>query len=920
MSSPCITSSHPDLPAPLWAADLLTERLRARGGGSGTGTDALVRIVPPADAGAAGLAGRWRERHGRDLDGVEGAYAMGAAGDGAVQIAAGDEQGYTYALLELCEIVEHADEPLVALRTIAEQLERPRNPVRAITRAFTTETVDRDWFHDRDFWDEYLTELASSRINQFSLALGAGNDYLIDRRVEDNYLYFPYPFLLAVGGYDVSVDGLAEQERQMNLATLQHIGRVATRRGIAFGLGLWNHSYRFDPDADTERWPVRGLDGDNHAEYCRDALRELLRQCPDIVRLTLRSHFEGGVPEPTHEFWRVVLSCLPDIDRSVELDLHLKGVGEPLREIVTELEVPVRLSSKYWAEHQSLPYHQSSIRDNERLGGRRARELDQKASGIERASLPPKPTTQRWLPGTGHPNKGTSGTEETSKRSFTRYSYGDYGYDGREWPLVHRVWPGTQRVLLWGDPTMAAAYGRHASFAGADGVEWFEPLSFLGKKNSAVAGAPNGPRRNRDIYTDPQLQAAVGDWRKFRYTYRLLGRAGYDPDTAVEVLTRTQRAALGPAAEPALRALALGSRVLPLTVATHAPSTACNVYWPEIVTPVPVAGRVSQPENPFAGQGWPTSSDFDMIPPYSFGNVSALDPELFSNAVELAEEIRAGSPSGRENPLAVAARMDRMADAIFAAVDEAVALAGDDWTPELVVALADSRILANLARYYAAAQRTAVGYELRDHGAAMLEWAIEQQRTAITAWEEICAAADEVGYVDDLPFGQTEYSRGSWSWRRPFLAADLASLEQALGEASGGGPAGGADPEELVRQWTPVSAPRGEHLAPERLIEGEATRIEWRSDDPRVTGVTLRWRPVNQALAYSSIDLTREGDAWVGQIPAQVPGDPYPLQYHFRVHGDDAAWAWPGLDEDLANQPYVVVHHDPAISWGRGDR
>src|SRR5690606_24448081 len=126
-------------------------------------------------------------------------------------------------------------------------------------------------------------------------------------------------------------------------------------------------------------------------------------------------------------------------------------------------------------------------------------------------------------------------------------------------------------------------------------------------------------------------------------------------------------------------------------------------------------------------------------------------------------------------------------------------------------------------------------------------------------------------------------------WRRPFLTADLASLEQALGEARGGGADGGADPEELVRRWMPVSAPRGEHLAPERLIEGEATRIEWRSDDPRVTGVTLRWRAVNQALAYSSIDLTREGNAWVGQIPAQVPGDPYPLQYHFRVHGDDAA-------------------------------
>ncbi len=899
-------SSVPTLPDRFWAREQLTEQLERRGVHVGAGAGMRVVVAAPEDPVVAGLVARWRDEHGLELAATAGAFAVCAGDDGAsLLVSAGDEQGYGYAFLELADVVQYAGDVREALLGIREHVERPRNSVRAITRPFTAEAVDRAWFHDRAFWPQYLTELAVSRINEFSLALGAGNDYLIDRRVEDNYLYFPYPFLIDVGGYDVRVEGLSSEERSLNLDTLRFIGQEATRRGIAFGLGLWNHSYRFDPEADTERWPVRGIGPDNHAEYCRDALAALLRACPDVVRLTLRSHFEGGVPEPTHEFWRIVLGELPNVGRPVELDLHIKGVGPELREIVAKLGVPVRLSTKYWAEHQALPYHQSSIRENERLGGRRAAQR-------ERDAAQPKP----WLPGTGHPDKGTTGTEVTSKRSFTRYSFGDYAYDGREWPMVHRVWPGTQRVLLWGDPVLAAAYGRHASFAGAEGIEWFEPLAFLGKKDSATVGCPDEPRTTRALYTDAGLQASVDDWRKFRYTYRLLGRAGYDPETPVAELTRAHRAALGPAAEPALRALALASRVLPLTVATHAPSTACNVYWPEIPTPVPVTGRTPPAVNPLAARGWPVSSDFDMRPPYSFGNVSALDPELFSNAVELAQEVVAGRPSGRENPLDVAARMDTLADAVLDALAEAAEAAPAGHPPELTVILTDAAVLAYLARYYGAAQRAAVGYELRSLGAAMLEWAVEQQRAALAAWDEICRAAEEGSYMIDLPFGQTDYSRGSWPDRRPFLEDDLRALQTALVEADVA-QEGAIGPEELERRCRRTPAPAGEHKPPAALVPGTPSPIEWRSDDPRVTGVTLRWRPVNQALPYASVDLRRDGQRWSGEIPAQGPEASFPVQYHFRVHGEAEAWAFPGLSQDLTNQPYFVVHTDPSITWGR---
>jgi len=42
--------------------------------------------------------------------------------------------------------------------------------------------------------------------------------------------------------------------------------------------------------------------------------------------------------------------------------------------------------------------------------------------------------------------------------------------EDRKYAVLHRIWPGTQRLLLWGDPLMAAAYGRASNFAGSDGV------------------------------------------------------------------------------------------------------------------------------------------------------------------------------------------------------------------------------------------------------------------------------------------------------------------------------------------------------------------------------------------------------------------------------------------------------------------
>src|SRR6185369_18091413 len=120
---------------------------------------------------------------------------------------------------------------------------------------------------------------------------------------------------------------------------------------------------------------------------------------------------------------------------------------------------PVVISPKYWAEHMGMPYHQAAIRELE---------------------MPPQ----------GAADRGVFALSNGS-RKFLRYGYGDLLTEDRKYGILHRIWPGTQRLLLWGDPAFAAAYGRAASFCGSLGMELCEPLSFKGRKGSGLPGGRN---------------------------------------------------------------------------------------------------------------------------------------------------------------------------------------------------------------------------------------------------------------------------------------------------------------------------------------------------------------------------------------------------------------------------------------------
>ncbi|HUX88412.1 MAG TPA: hypothetical protein VMW65_15525 [Chloroflexota bacterium] len=789
--------------------------------------------------------------------------------DWPTTIAAGyDVRGLVYAVLELTDRVACAEDPLAALRIERPLVERPANPIRSIARLFSSDVEDKAWFYDRDFWRAYLSELATHRYNRFNLTLGLG--YNFPRRVSDVYLYFSYPFLLDVPGFSVRARGLADSERDRNLEMVQFIGDEVKARGLHFQLALWTHAYEWI-DSPEANYLIDGLSSDNHAAYCRAAVRLLLQKVPTVDGVTFRVHGESGIPEGSYDFWREVFTGVKECGRSVEIDMHAKGIDQRTIDLARETKLPTVVSPKYWAEHQGLPYHQAGIRELEQV--RESGNWEQSYMALSAGS-----------------------------RRFTRYGYADLLPEDRTWGILYRIWPGTQRLLLWGDPAMAAGYGRFSHFAGCDGVELCEPLSFKGRMGSGLTGS-------RDGYADQTLAAAgpSADWQKYRYLYRVWGRLLYNPEHDPDGWQRFSREQFGAAAPFMDSALANASRILLLITTAYHPSASNNRYWPEVYTNMPMAWPDGETRpHPYS----------DTPTPRRFGTVSPLDPELFSSVEDFVDEVITSEHTGRYSPLDVAGWLQRFADTALASLNDGQRRASNPNAPEFRRWAADVEIQSGLGHFFAQKLRAGVAYTLFKRTGQMseLSTAIDHYRRAREAW----AAAAEAGkvYRSDLTFGREPWLRGHWADRLPAIDLDIADLEAELAQASAKPIAtatAGPSLSGLLTAPSPVR-PVIAHVPPASFRPGEPVPVELSLvGDASGISIALRYRHVNQAESYRSTGMepvvAAEGPArYRASIPNEYTDSPFALEYFFvlRSKGGDA-WLAPGFEPDLANQPYYVV-------------
>jgi hypothetical protein len=778
----------------------------------------------------------------------------------AVAVCSAGARGLMYGVFELADRVEHAADPLATLRSTAHESERPFTRVRAIGRPFVSDVEDKPWFHDRAFWPSYFAMLARHRFNRFHFCLGLGYDTL--REVRDSYLLFAYPFLLGVPGYQVRATNLPDAERDRNLEMLRAISAEAAAHGIDFQLGLWTHWHAFADSPDCN-YPIEGLTSERLAPYCRDALTEVLRACPSITGVTLRTHYESGVREGSYTFWKTVFEAMPKAGRTLELELHGKGLDQTMIANALATGMPVRVSPKYWAEHTGLPYHQTAIRDLE------LPHVDTSGDGFSALS--------------------------TGVRNHTRYGYADFMQETRPYGVMFRVFPGSHKFLLWGDPLTAAAHARAFGFCGSDGAELFEPLSFKGRRGS-------GRTDGRCAYRDAAL-APRRDWEKFAYTYRVWGRLLYNPDAQPDVWRRALRQDYGAAAAGVESALGPATRIFPLVVTAHLPSAAHDTYTPECYSNQSMVDPAASPRYS------------DTPEPRVFGRVSPLDPEIFSTIDEHARDSLAGRRGGKYSPIEVAQWIDDLAASAERGLRLVRDSAGRAPATAVRVALVDIGIQVGIGRFFAEKLRAGVLLAIHEHTGdrEALVQALARYRSARDAWSRMTADASAV-YVPDITFGPLPDQRGHWADRLPAMDADIAALDRRLAtlapKADRSAAAAAAVAAAVARQSRDAVAFR--HTAPAGFTRGRAIEIALDGPPSGVSSVTLHYRRVTQAERYVAVEMTRRGPGFAASIPATYTDSPFPVQYYFVWRtGPASAGLYPGLPADLAGQPYFVLRQHP---------
>jgi hypothetical protein len=789
----------------------------------------------------------------------------------ALSIFAGNERGFIYALLELAERVRYGREPIAAMHFSEPLKEATANEVRSVSRYFCSEVEDKPWLYDRDFWLGYLDLLAACRFNRF--CLGFGLEYDFPRGVTNDYLHFPYPYVLKVPGYGVRVmqlaaaDGtalpapvvLSDHEQQMNLDALKFIAVQTAARGLHFQLGIWTHAYEWT-DSPNAYHRIEGLTPDTHASYCRDALAMLLKECPEIQGLTMRMHGESGIPEGSNDFWQTLFEAVKGCGRTVEIDMHAKGVDEKMISIAVATGMPVKLGAKYAAEHQSLGYQQADIR---------ALEI-------------PKP---------GHTGEGPFSLS-SGARSFTRYGYADFLKAGAPYKLLFRLWPGTQRHLLSADPEMAAAYGRTAHFCGAVGLDLMEPLTFKGREGS---GQPGGRCAYADVALEPKY-----DWQKFELYYRVWGRRLYDPGANPEAWRRWMRTQFGTGTMAAETAVANAGRTLPLLTSAHLPSASNHSFWPEIYANMPIV-RGSEP-SPYS----------DTPEPRCFGTVSPLDPQLFATIDDHAADLLANAANPRYSPIEVAQWMEDCANAASTALDDARRRTIARRSAAFRRMEADVEIQIGLGRFFAAKLRAGVLYAIFEQSQDINAGreALDEYRMAREAWADMATRAATV-YRADISYGIVPMRRGHWSDRLSAIDEDLEALTEQIksvgrtdvsteGTRIAIGAATGRPGRPLAAcvHHPPASFEAGAPLALSVtvLVASE------------VTSMRLHYRHTDQAERWKQVEMQQDGESFTAAIPADCTQSDFPLEYYFDLEAKNGATRLePLFNATLSNQPYYAL-------------
>jgi hypothetical protein len=176
----------------------------------------------------------------------------------------------------------------------------------------------------------------------------------------------------------------------------------------------------------------------------------------------------------------------------------------------------------------------------------------------------------------------------------------------------------------------------------------------------------------------------------------------------------------------------------------------------------------------------------------------------------------------------------------------------------------------------------------------------------VIAWDRIADLSRDI-YHDDLTYGPQSWLRGSWQSRQAEMRAELLDLEA---QRSGGRTESLALSPEAARAVAALRARRpvvqtDGVTAPDSFRRGEPITVHYAG--PADAAPMLRYRVVDQSQRWKALAMAPEGNGHAATIPGDYLDTPFHLQFFVSVTAEGEARLAPGLDADLANQPYVLV-------------
>lgn len=754
-------------------------------------------------------------------------------GQPVLLVAGRDPRGLAYALADAARAVElgRGADPWAPVR---DAVEAPFLRTRGLTVHLFNADLEKDWYFDERFWRGYFAMLAGHRYNLFSLTFAD----------QTNYLNPPYAYLVEVPGFpNVRVKGMAEAERRRNLEMLRRISDLARDHGLEFHLGLWMQLPvpRYAGPVLVEQIP----EGAAAANYCAEGLKQVLQACPAIRGVQLRMNAEAGVPEEQQaEFYRPLFRAIHDCGRPVRVDLRYKGLRPETTKAAFDAGLGVTVSTKFWCEHMGLPYHP---------------------------------------------------TAEDPLYRESRYGFGSMLTYPRAYRVVYRLWTvGSQRLLLWGDPTYAARFAHSCRLGGGEGFEVFAPLT-----NKGYGNEPGSWR----IFADRSYEHYTWEYERYWFFYLAFGRLGYNPQADPDVWRRELRHRFGKAAENIETAYRAASQIIPLLTAARLPSASEWSWWPEMDTGDRLREYMrAQPSDPaqfYAIRTWQRTPGW---------RCEAWDPKVPG----YVEDATAGKLRGKWTPPEVSRELAQLARETIDSLGSAHKIVGESHAAEFRATDLDLSILAQLGTYHAEKTLAATQLAFFDQAGKTdrLPSALAHMRRAAAAWERVVQLSDGV-YYDRLVFGTSpqhtrnsfgHHHSGHWKDRLPEVRADVADLEGLLRKH-------GIQEKPLKPDLSSPSTPEPPKIQHEPLttaVPGADLTVSAQITSERpLRQVLLHYRPLNQTVDWKEVPMRR---AEAGRYETVIPGKEitarWDLQYYFEALVEGGGRLWPSWED---GPPYVVV-------------